>query len=185
MVLIEDTGNQRGKHDLKNQMWANAEIEVIRLPLIVGDYVMVNSKISDMIARKEKRGVKIQKADFVGLYTVAVDTKRNIQELCQDVCTTDHERFREECIRAMNSGIQLYVLVENEDGITNLRELHSWVNPRLWIKKYGKQVYPKATRGVTLMKSCYTMELKYGVKFLFCHPEESAQKVIELLGGKT
>ena len=44
------------------------------------------------------------------------------------------------------------------------------------------QKYPKATRGEQLMKACMTMEQKYGVKFLFCRPEDSGEKILELLG---
>lgn len=29
-----------------------------------------------------------------------------------------------------------------------------------------------------------TMEEKYGVKFIFCHPNEAGEKIVELLSGK-
>ena len=184
VTLIEDSNNKPGKHELKNRFWSANGIEVIRQRLPVGDYVMVNEKIQDVFDRKEKRGIPVKMMDLLGTYDVCVDSKKSCLELAQNVCGDSHDRFRDECVLAQNNGIQLIVLVENEDGITELKELHRWVNPRLLIRKYGRQVYPKAVRGVTLMKACMTMEKKYApLKFLFCHPLESGQKILELLGG--
>lgn len=136
-----------------------------------------------MFSRKEKRGIPVKMMDLLGTYNITVDSKNSILEMAGDVCGPDHDRFRDECLLAQNNGIKLVILVENEDGITTLKELHRWVNPRLWIRKYGKQVYPRATRGVTLMKACMTIEKKYGCLFLFCAPQEAGYMVLQILGG--
>lgn len=183
MQIIEDKAQQEGKHTQKREWFQNRGIEVIRYPLPVGDYVLVNEKAQDVISRKANRGMEPKKMDFLGSYTVTVDTKKDIQELCGDICGKSHDRFRDECILAQNNGIKLYILVENRDGIQKLEDLPKWKNPRLYIRKNGVQLYPRATKGVSLMKSCWTMRTKYGVEFLFCTPEESAEKVLELLGG--
>ena len=183
VTILEDSNNKPGKHKIKNDFWAQNGIEVIRQRLPVGDYALMNDKIRDVFARKEKRGIPVKMMDLLGTYDVVIDSKRDILELVGDVCGEAHDRFRDECILAQNNGIRLIVLVENEDGITDLRDLHSWVNPRLFIRKLGRQVYPKAVRGQTLMKACMTMEKKYGVKFLFCHPYEAGQRILELLRG--
>ena len=180
-ILLEDVNNKPGKHSLKNQFWTDNGIEVIRQRLPVGDYVLANDKIQDVFQRKEKRGIPVKMMDLLGTYSVAVDSKNSIQELVGDICGKQHERFRDECILAQNNGIKLIVLVENEDGITDLHELHRWVNPRLWIRRGGKQLYPQATRGVTLMKAAMTMEKKYSVKFMFCKPEVAGTAVLSLL----
>lgn len=160
MIILEDTRQQDKKHKEKAKWFAEHGIEVRRCRLYAGDYTLPTDQ------------------------SVCVDTKRNIQELVGDLCGKDHERFRNELLRAQEAGISLVVLVENEDGITQLSELHKWVNPRLFIRERGgKQKYPNATRGVTLMKICMTMEHKYGVRFMFCSPEYSGAKVVELLGG--
>ena len=149
--------------------------------------------MQDVIDRKKKRGIKPEKIDFLGSYSVVVDTKYGIEELLQDIIQ-DHGRFHDEVHLAMNNNIKLIILVENKGGvisrtkysnptIRDLSELHSWKNPRLFIMQGGKQKYPRATRGITLQKACYTMEKKYGVKFLFCTPEESAKRIIEILNG--
>lgn len=179
--ILEDINNKPGKHELKHRFWEQNGIEVIRQRLPVGDYVLVNDKIQDVFDRKEKRSIPVKMMDLLGTYSVAIDSKFSIQELCGDVCGKQHERFRDECILAQNNGIKLIVLVENEDGITDLRDLHRWVNPRLWIRRGGKQLYPNATRGVQLMKACMTMQKKYGVQFAFVHPWHAGAAIADLL----
>jgi ribosome-associated protein len=194
MILIEDKGQKENQHKIKNYYWQSQGIDVVRYPLPVGDYVLMNDKIQDMLGRKANRGIEPKKMDFLGTYNVCCDTKKDIQELVGDICGKQHDRFRDECLLAQNNGIKLYILVENESFtirgknvespyISRLEDLHKWVNPRLWIRKGGKQAYPNATRGITLQKACYTMQKKYGVEFVFCTPKDAGRKVIELLGG--
>ena len=195
MRLIEDKAQKADLHTKKNKWWAANGIEVERYPLPVGDYIMVNDKVADVIERKKKRDMDVKKMDFLGTYKVTVDTKKDIQELIGDICGKQHERFRDECILAQNNGIQLYILVENESITINERKgiyspfidsldnLNRYVNPRLFIWQKGKQKYPNATKGITLKKACYTMSQKYGVKFIFCHEREAGEKVIELLAA--
>ena len=196
MILIEDKGNKEGLHKIKNAYWQSQGIEVIRHPLPVGDYILMNEKVKDMLDRKAKRGIEPKKMDFLGTYNVAIDSKAEIAEICNNVCGKSHARFRDEAILAQNNGIKLYILVENESFtikgksgvespfISRLEDLHKWINPRLWIRKSGRQAYPNATRGITLQKACYTMQKKYGCEFIFCRPGDAGRKVIELLGGQ-
>ncbi len=172
MIILCDSRQQEGKHNLKEKWFAEHGIETRRTKLYVGDYTLPTDQ------------------------SVCIDTKKDIQELVSDICGKQHERFRNECIRAQEAGIKLIVLVENVGAkvgrgeiynptITRLEDLHKWKNPRLFIFLNGRQKYPRATRGVTLMRSCMTMEQKYGVKFLFTTPEKSAEKIVELLTGET
>ena len=194
MVILEDQAQKMDKHKLKNLYWQKNGIDVIRMPLPVGDYIIGNEKVMDVIARKKMRGIAPKKMDFLGTYDVCVDSKFDIQELISDICGKQHDRFRDECILAQNNGIKLYILVENKGGqikgtkivnptIRRLEDLHKWVNPRLCIFKSGKQAYPSATKGVTLMKACMTIKRKYGTEFVFTTPEESGEVIVELLGG--
>lgn len=183
MVILEDVNNKPGKHKMKNTYWMQNGIQVVRQRLPVGDYVLVNDKIADVFARKEKRGIPVKMMDLMGTYNVAVDSKKDIQELCGNVCGPQHARFRDECVLAQNNNIKLYVVVENADGITELRELHRWINPRLLIRRQGKQAFPQATRGITLMKACLSMEYKYKCEFIFCRPEHAGAVIVALLEG--
>ena len=195
MILIEDKAQKENQHIIKNDYWKINGIEVIRHPLPVGDYIICNERVQEMLDRKAKRGIEPKKMDFLGTYNVCVDSKYKIDEICQNLCGKAHERFRDECILAQNNGIQLYILVENESFtikgnvespfISKLDDLHKWVNPRLWIRRNGRQAYPNATRGITLQKACHTMQKKYGVIFEFCRPQDAGKRIIELLGGKT
>lgn len=193
MILISDKAQQKGKHTEKERYWESLGIEVVNLPLPCGDYIVANDKVLDVISRKEKRGIPVKKMDLLGTFDVTVDTKKDIQELVNDICGKQHDRFRDECILARNNGIKLYILVQNEGGlikytkdvynktITRLEDLHSWKNPRLFIRKKGVQLHPKATRGATLMKACMTMQKEYGVEFVFCHNRDQGRMVLELL----
>ena len=177
MIILEDSRNKTGKHTKKNQYFESQGIRVERTKLYVGDYTLPTDQ------------------------SICIDTKENIQELIGDICGKQHERFRSELVRAQESGIQLYILVENEGGfigksnvitptIKRLEDLHKWINPRLFIMCRGKdgkfiQKYPTATNGQRLMKICMTMESKYGCKFLFCRPTESGQIIVNLLNKKS
>lgn len=169
MILLEDTRNQPGKHNLKNKYFADQGIEVRRTKLYVGDYTLPADQ------------------------SICVDTKKDIQELIYDICGKSHNRFRDECIRAQEAGVKLIILTENEDGfvdrkesiynktVRSINDLFSWVNPRLFIQKNGVQKYPSATKGATLAKACLTMQEKYGVVFKFTTPEKAGEKIIRLL----
>lgn len=170
MIILCDTRQQAGKHNTKDKYFADHGIEVRRTKLYVGDYTLPTNQ------------------------SVCIDTKKDIQELIGDICGKSHERFRDECIRAKEAGVKLIILVENEAGyvdkkqtvynkvVRSIDDLFSWVNPRLFIWKNGKQKYPNATKGSVLAKCCITMSQKYGVEFMFCTPKESAEKIVELLG---
>lgn len=53
-----------------------------------------------------------------------------------------------------------------------------------YLKENKIKVRKKPMDNNSLIKSMQEMELKYGVTFLFCSPEESGKMVIELLMGK-
>jgi len=89
----------------------------------------------------------------------------------------------------------LIILVENSadyvpytnkkiwnNQVNSIQDLFSWKNPRLFVRRAGKQIYPTATKGATVAKACLTMQEKYGVEFLFCHPKDSGEIILKLLG---
>lgn len=154
MALVEDTRQQRGKHYNKSDYFDSIGENVVRCALPVGDY---------------QRPAK-----------VAVDTKKDIVELGVDL-KVEHERFARECKRAQQLGTQLVILVENTDGVRSLKDLESWVESD---ESYSKRnVGGKAVRykGSSMAKACETLHRRYGVKFGFCSPEESGERVITIL----
>ena len=108
-----------------------------------------------------------------------------------------HDRFRAECLRAQEAGIKLIVLVEHDGEycdykktiwnkpVRKLEDLAQWKNPRAFIFRGGKQLYPRATKGVTLLKMCSTMQKKYGVEFQFCESGECGKRIVEILTHET
>lgn len=193
MIILEDIGNKENHHISKHLYWESTGVYWERVPLPCGDYILANEKVLDVISRKQKRGIAPKKMDFLGTYNVCVDSKFSMQEIVGNICGVQHARFRDECILAQNNGIKLYVLIENEDGITCIDDVFRWQNPRL--HRYNKIKYmhnlgkwqnvalPKAppTKGATLAKAMLSMQLKYGVEFLFCRPDEAGAEIVRLL----
>jgi len=193
IVLIEDVAQKMQKHILKNKYWEKAGVKVLRYPAPVGDYFIADEKVIDVINRKTKRGMEPKKMDFLGTYSVVVDTKEDMNEIYGNIIGSSHARFRDSLILAQNNGIKLYVLVENTEGIKEVRDVFKWQNPRM--HRYNKIKYmhnlgkwanvplpakPPVT-GEQLAKAMLTMQLKYGVEFVFCTPQEAGAKVLELL----
>ena len=106
--------------------------------------------------------------------TVSIDTKANMAEIASNI-GSDHQRFKRECIAARDAGCKLIILVENTEGITSVEEVHKWINPEVIYR-------PRAITGERLQKAMQTMHERYGVEFMFCEPDEAAEKIMELLG---
>jgi ribosome-associated protein len=64
--------------------------------------------------------------------------------------------------------------VENDVGISDISQVHKWVNPRV--------IYnPKCVQGERLQKAMETISERYGVQFLFCTPDASGERIMEIL----
>ena len=114
--------------------------------------------------------------DYMAVPPVSVDTKASMQEIAQNIggSKEEHNRFRRELQRAQEAGCHLYILVENDEGIRSLEDVMYWINPRLIDS-------PKAITGLRLARAMETMQERYGVTFLFCHPERAAATIHYLL----
>lgn len=135
-------------HELKHQRFSEMGVELVRNMLPFGDYALPP--------------------------TISVDTKAGMAEIASNI-GSDHQRFKRECIAAKEAGCQLIILVENNDGIRTVDEVHTWINPEVIYR-------PRAITGERLEKAMKTMHERYGVRFEFCSPEQSAEKIMELLG---
>jgi hypothetical protein len=119
---------------------------------------------------------------------IVVDRKQNLTELCSNVCQ-DHERFRNEMVRANDIDVHIIFLIEHGHDINCKEDVIWWVNPRSEKRvqdKAGKwkTIQTNAMSGETLYKIMCTMERKYGVEFLFCNKEDTGRRIIEILGGE-
>lgn len=167
-----DTRQQKGKHEIKNEWWALHGVSTVRVKLDFGDYMTEGSNIS-------------------------IDTKRGVNEIAQNINGRNHNRFKRECIRARDAGYRLVILVENLDGVSRLEDLQGWTNghccacgyykrkscdPHDGREKCIKHGTRKPIQGARLARAMSTMSERYGVRFEFCSPHESAKRICDLLG---
>ena len=145
MVLYEDTRQQAGKHKNIHAYCRETGIKIIRQALNVGDY------------------------QIAGKGDISVDTKQNVLELAGNVFQ-DHERFRDECLRAQECGIQLIILVEE---VLPSGRLDRW-----------KPTRPVRFDPAILRKAMITMQKEYSVKFRFCDGRSTGRQLIEYLKGE-
>jgi hypothetical protein len=112
LTLLEDTRNQIGKHKNIASYCERNGIRIVRVRLLVGDYMLAGS----------------------GGGGISVDTKASVAEIAQN-CFQDHERFRAECKQAQDCGIRLIVLIEEmpPEG-----DLDKWVSP---LDRNGEKKY--------------------------------------------
>lgn len=148
MVILEDTRNKPSKNKHIREQLEELGYKVERSKIYCGDYTWA-------IDQK-----------------VCIDTKQDLQEVVSNV-VHDHERFRAECVRANEAGIQLVILI-CDPKIKDLSQVFGWYNPRL---RYSK----KATTGVQLGKILYSMREKYGVQFQFATKDNLGRRIVELL----
>ena len=148
MVIQEDTRQQAGKHDIKHAYFSENGVDLVRCKLPFGDYAPVPP--------------------------VSIDTKNSMDEIAANICGKEHTRFINECKAAKSAGCQLIILVENTVGISDISQVHTWVNPRI--------IYSdKCVQGDRLQKAMETISERYGVKFLFCEPADAGRQIKELL----
>lgn len=104
MIIVEDSRQKKGMHELKHAHFEQMGVRLIRNMLPFGDYALPPS--------------------------ISIDTKANMEEIASNI-GTDHKRFKNECIAAKEAGCQLIILVENTNGIASVSDVHKWVNPEL------------------------------------------------------
>ena len=153
MELLVDTRQQDGKHRLKHHDLEKIGYQLTTCKLDFGDYMLSAGRVS-------------------------VDTKANIAEIHGNL-TKGHERFRNECQRALDANSVLVVLVINKFGVRDLSSLCRWSEPP-WARR--KRKYSQGfIKGKTLARQMQTMSERYGVLWSFCAPEDAGQKIHELL----
>lgn len=241
VILIEDSRQQRLKHNLKRDYFRSNGIVLRKEALDCGDYTLINDRsvvvdtkkdiqelIGDIHVKTmplkeiepavheiyekyhlqglpEEKMVRMIFDDDAGRYP-----EREILVACNEngFCDDAERAFQQLYVkrrgffhrglkRAEFGDVRLYVLVENREGVACIDDLFRWVNPMSQILvnsnevigyyKNGRprykrvQKYPYATKGETLAKALLTMQLRYGVKFEFCKPEDAGAKILELL----
>lgn len=180
-------GTHQAMHEFMHRRMISLGCELVPLPIPVGDYILVDDDVEEIMNR---RGGKLAKIDLIGRIKVSVDTKNSPAELYGDIVGKSHARFSDSLLRAKDNGIKLYILVENVEGISDINEFGKWKNERGWrsywnrkrkAEREGMKV-PKPPQGAAqLIKAMHTMETKYGCRFLFCKSSDMPKTILNLL----
>ena len=102
MVLLEDTRNKVGSHENVKRYCENHGIEIVRVKLDVGDYMLPDGNIT-------------------------VDTKQDLLELSRNLMNrADSSRFWREVRRAHEQGIKLVVLIESGRTVKTINNVARW-----------------------------------------------------------
>lgn len=164
MIIQSDTRQKRKHHELKEKYFESQGHKIVHSKMLVGDYCIPSDG------------------------SVVVDTKADISELYGNLIQ-QHARFHNECVLAQEAGIKLFILIENKDGVKSVEDLKNWKNPQMLryfkakrkAEKSGAKPPKSPASNIQLIKIMHSMNRDYGVEFLFCDPEESGAKVIEIL----
>ncbi len=143
---------------------------------------------------------KLLVGDYMNLDNprLIIDRKQDIQELVGNINTTkEHERFRNELLRAIKANIKLVILIEHGPEITCLDDVWFFYQPEMkryrWKtveilgkkKKISEPYTQNAIDGKKIYKSMCTIRDRYNVRFEFCNKEDTGKRIIEILGGES
>lgn len=116
---------------------------------------------------------KLDVGDYINTNnaSIVIDRKANLQELCGNLSKGDSNimRFTREVKRAKEAKIRFIVLIEGTSYQT-VKEVASW-----------KSKYTKHT-GRWLTDKMFNLTVSYGVEWMFCRRNQTAQRIMEILG---
>ena len=174
MTIGVDKNQLIGSHGASNQrkhsqmVREGATLLPLRIPF--GDYIRINDAIQHLIDMSGADA--IHKRDLLDLIDLSIDTKKSLVEVCGNIFSKQHERFKEELKKADG---RLILLIE-EPEIETLEDVWWWDNPRL-------KINPRAIKGTALYKSLCTIRDEYRVDIRFCNRKDTGKEIIKILGG--
>ena len=105
-------------------------------------------------------------------YSIIIDKKDGLEELCKNLCSKDHERVAREIDRAHDLGCERFIFLIQTSKFKSIDEVNKW-----W-SKYSK------VKGWVLQKTMKTFAEHHNVEFMFCPQEEMGQTIIDILVNK-
>lgn len=120
----------------------------------------------------EEQGIVRQRCRLdVGDYmfpngTKSIDLKKDLEELASDLFR-DGKELDKKYKKCYKNKIKLIVLTE--EPIKDIKELMAWKS------KHSK------LNGRILIDIIHTLRVAYGIRFIFCHPNDTGAKILELL----
>lgn len=155
-------------------------------------YILVDSRekphaIGKILDEFQMQGIpyditKLYIGDYMdyGNPRLVVDRKQNIGELASN-CTGDRDRFKRELDRAVATGTEIVVLVEQSTysagdkriQVKNIEDLMLWSSPYSTVP--GERLY----------RVLASWTYKYPLRVEFCRKADTGKRIIEILeGGK-
>lgn len=151
MIILQDFREKHGFHESIEQYCKYNNIEIHRMKLEVGDYMLGT----------------FENGKYKPIGNKSIDTKSGgLAELASDLYK-DKLAFNKKYRKCYDNNIQLYVLVEQE--VKTLRDIVTWSSPHTRVN------------GRLLLDMIDRLRKSYGVKFVFCPENQTAQKIIEIL----
>lgn len=103
---------------------------------------------------------------YIPIGNRSIDTKQDLAELASDLYK-DKLAFNKKYRKCYDNGIKLFVLVEQE--INSLSDIVKWNSPHTRVN------------GRLLLDMIDRLRKSYGVKFVFCPKNQTAETIIKIL----
>ena len=120
-------------------------------------------KIPTIVRKLDTGDYSAQIGDMTLERDIAIERKRNLDELCGNM-TSDRDRFEREFLRAKAHGLHLYLIVENA----------TWTD--IFLGNYRSKLSSKSLTG-----SILSWLARFDVTLIFCKPEETPKIIYGLL----
>lgn len=109
---------------------------------------------------------------------VCIERKANFQELSAN-CGKKHKQFKNELERLKASGGKMYVLIENNK---TLEDVKSYVSPyQTYFKTKSGNIYNTTIDGLKMHNILVKWKEHYNIEYVFCDRKNSGKIIKELL----
>lgn len=151
-IILTDTRQQKEAHI--NRAFDDNNILHIRTGLPSGDYIAVRYD--------SEKG-------FYKDYSIIIDTKKNMEEICGNLCGASHRRIVNEVNTAKELGCKHFIFLIGDSKIKSVEDIINWSSNKT--KVTGSKLY----------KTLKTFREHHKCSFIFCKHSELGNYVIKLL----
>lgn len=153
ILILADTRQQLDNHITK--YFDKQNINWIRTKLDSADYMAV---------RYDK--------GFVKDYSTLIDTKKDLLELCGNLChSSEHARVVREIELGQSLGCTNFIFLIADNDIKTPEDIKNWSNKNTKVK------------GGTLLKVMTTFKAHHNCRFVIVPKKELGKKIVELLSN--
>lgn len=151
MLILADTRQQKDNHITK--YFDKEKISWVRSSLESADYMAI----------RYDNG-------FIKDYSTLIDTKKDLLELCGNLCNAkEHARVVREIELGQSLGCTNFIFLIADNDIKTTEDIKNWSNKNTKVK------------GETLLKVMTTFKQHHNCRFIIVPKKEMGSKIIELL----